>query len=194
VANGFYSGSVAGALVTIPSGAANYIWALASTVASNNVTVYYTITNLVATNTLQIAVGTNANICTTNLYTKLATDYAPYLSLAYVSSNLFSLVTIGNPGFTLTNSAAWATNQLTTNILAGGINFVASNSLDQIVWVPDAAKNFSLAYSASNLVGCISNWTTIGSIPYWKFTAANAFTNGGSPRDLRIKTVVKPNF
>ena len=102
-------------------------------------------------------------------------------------------MTLGNPGFSLTNSTspAWATNLITTNAIAGGLVFVASNSVDQLTWFPDVAKNFTVNYSSTSPVGLITNWTSIGGIPFWKFTVQNAAANYAVPSNLRATPSVK---
>ena len=156
--------------------------------------VYYTVTNLVATNSHQIAVGATSAASTTNLAASLATDYSTALAVSYTAATRISLVTLGNPGFTLTNSTAWATNLITTNAITGSLTFTASNSLDKITWFPDTAKNFTLPYNTNLAVSCKSNWTSIGADAYWQFTVANSSTNYAAPQGLSIKSSVKQGF
>lgn len=142
----------------------------------------------------QIAIGDSPSSSTTNLFTVLTNAYIGILSVSYTGPTNLFLATVGNPSLGSTNSGSWVTFTLTTNAIAGGVIFVASNSLDAATWFPDTAKNFTLSFSASNTITCYSNWNGLGSTNFYKFSARNAFANGASPFNLKVISSVKQGF
>jgi hypothetical protein len=58
------------------------------------------------------------------------------------------------------------------------LNFVASNSLDNVTWTADPARNFSLTLNGTSLASVLTNFNAMGGIGYEKFSIA--FPNGPS--------------
>lgn len=165
---------------------------------TNGLTGTYAVTNYVTTNSLQLLVTNSAAQMATNLFNALAADYNgvifPNLIVTMTSPTNVQLVTPFNPGLSVAVSGTWSTNSIVTNAIAGSVSFIASNSLDQVTWFSDSTKNFSVAYSSTTAVGCLSNWTSLGGIGWEKFTAQNASTNYAIPYGLQVKSAVKKGF
>lgn len=165
---------------------------------TNNLTGGYAVTNYVATNSLQLQVTNSAAYMATNLYNALSMDYDgspfPALIVTMPSSTTVQLVTPFNPGLSIAASGTWSTNSIVTNAIAGGINFVASNTLDQVTWFADTAKNFTVNYSGTSAAGCLSNWTGLGGLGWEQFTVQNSATNYAIPYGLQVKSGVKKGF
>lgn len=141
--------------------------------------------------TSQIAIGASTASSATNLALKILAQHPTDLTVDYSGAPLLSIATLGNPGFTFTNTPVWNTNVITTNAIAGALIVVASNSLDKTVWFPDTAKNFRLAYSGTSVVSCLSNWPSIGAVGHYRFAVNNHSTNYAIPQGLQIKSGVK---
>lgn len=184
--------SVSGDTVTIASGAGG-AWKIENVegLSTSTEAAYFTVTNQVDVNSHQLKLGDNAEDAANNLLKALQKDWYPASLAVSVSGSVVSLAALGNATFTLTNSETWATNNVVTNDIAGGLTFSASNSLDGMTWTADADKDFTVLYDSTNPVTVRSNWTGLGAVGYWKFTVGNASTNYAVPAGLQIKSAVK---
>jgi len=185
-------------LVTVNSNAVTIRFAVGDRVlvsdsggwGTNASTATYSVTNIVSTNTLQVASTNSAANAATNLYTKLSTDQTN-LIVTYANAVSLSLVTIGNPGFTLATTGIWSTNLITTNAIAGSVYFYASNSLDKVTWFRNAAQDFSLAYSTTANVSGITNFTSLPHYGYISYRIENAATNYSQAAGFILKAATK---
>lgn len=59
----------------------------------------------------------------------------------------------------------------------GTIYLLASNSVDNVTWFADPARNWSVAYSNTATVRAITNFTGLGHVPYEKYGIGNSGTN-----------------
>lgn len=194
--NAFYNVTFTNSTLTF-KGAPGDVWAVynsAGTADTTNALVsYYTVTNVVATNYLHLQTTNSAAAACTNLSAALLTYYSNYLVQAYSSSTLLALTNVGNYGLAWTNGPGAMTNSLSTNAINGFLLFTFSNSVNQTTWFPDATKNFTLAYSSTNLTGCLSNWSSFVP-PYLRCTVSNSWTNCAVPATFKVESWVKRGF
>jgi hypothetical protein len=160
-----------------------------------NSTVYLT-TNSVATNSHQVLVATNTASAATNLYTKILADYSGStptnsLILSYYATNGVQLVTPYDAAFTISTPAGWATNQVTINAIAGGLNFVASNSPNGSLWFADPSRNFSVAFNSTAAVTARTNFSSLPEYGYWTYGIENATTNYAYPSGWNLIIGIK---
>ncbi len=153
--------------------------------------VVYSVTNIVATNSMQIASTNTAAAAATNLYTRLAADLSTSLTVSYASATAIQLVTRLDPGLTVFASGIWSTNLLTTNAIAGGVIFSGSNSLDRVTWFRDSTKDFTVPYSTTTAVSFLTNWTGIGAVGWYGWAVQNAAANYAAPDRLLINIATK---
>lgn len=146
-----------------------------ATWATNLNTTYYSVTNAIAANTRQIATNATAAGSATNLYTKLATEYAGQLNVSVAAATV-SLSTVSNGILGFTASAGWATNNVVTNAIAGNITLVASNSIDGATWYPVTTNSITIAFSGTSAVSFATNYNGLA-YPYFKYTLQNPLTN-----------------
>ena len=158
---------------------------------TNVVGSYYTVTNIVSTNSMQLLTTNTAALAAVNLFTQLSNDFSGILTVTQPSATVVSLVTIGNPGLTVAESGSWATNAITTNAIAGGINFNASNSLDKVTWFSAPSRSFSLAFNNTSQVTLSTNFTDIFSAGWWKWSEENASTNYADAIGVKILSATK---
>lgn len=163
---------------------ATAIWA---SVASNYV---FTVTNNVATNGLQIAYGATPSIATTNLSTRIATDYPNIntgLIVSYVGPTNIQIVTPFGDPFTLSASSTYSTNLITTNQIGGIISLLCSNSFDKVTWYHYMPNDFSIAYNSNNVVNWVTNFGSLGSYGYFTYSVSNGAAAHANPQGFSFK-------
>lgn len=158
---------------------------------TNQATGFYAITNIVGTNSLQLLQTNDPGATATNLAVKLAADYSGVMTVTMPLTNTVQLVTIGNPGLTVTATGNWSTNLITTNAINGFLNFQASNSLDKATWVRSGTRDFTINYAGTTNVVWATNYTDLFAAGWWSWTVGNALTNYATANGVQILTAVK---
>lgn len=156
---------------------------------TNVLTATYSVTNVVATNAMQIQATNSIGQSATNLYFKLLADI-PGLIITMPGSNQVQLATMGGQSLSFSNNTAWATNMMTTNAIAGGLNFRGSNSVDSLTWFRDSARDFSLAFSGSNIVTWLTNFTGQSNVGFESYGIENAASNYSHAASFQFRTGV----
>jgi hypothetical protein len=101
------------------------------------------------------------------------------------------IVTILNPGLTVTQSGTWATNLITTNAINGFLNFQASNSLDKVTWVRQTARDFTVSFNGTTAVAYSTNYTDLFAAGWWAWSVGNSVTNYANAGGIQILSAVK---
>lgn len=153
---------------------------------TNQLIGFYTITNIVSTNSLQILQTNDIGATATNLFNKLSNDFSGVLTVTMPNTNQVQLVTLLNPGLTVTETGAWATNLITTNAINGFLNFQASNSLDKITWVRQTGRDFTVEYNGTTPVTFSTNFTDLFSAGWWSWAVGNSSTNYANANSIQI--------
>jgi hypothetical protein len=152
---------------------------------------YFTATNIVATNSMQLQTTNDVGWAATNIYIRLYADFSNSITFTQPSAGVVSLVTIGNPGLTVTESGVWATNLITTNALTGNVYFHASNSLDKVTWFRAASRDFVVPFNSTSQATAYTNFTDIFAAGWWAWSVENAATNYANANAIRILAAVK---
>jgi len=161
-----------------------------STYASTVNTTYYTVTNLVATNSLQVATGAASANAATNLFNKLSSDYSGQLVPAYTSATAFTLTVPTNGALVITPANTWATATVASNWITGSVTVNASNSVDGISWFSDTAKTIVAPFSGTSAVSYQTNFTSVV-YPFYKYAFSNPVTNYATANTFRLSVVSK---
>jgi len=185
--------TVAGAIVTLTSLASDYQISEsdAGGFITNNSVGFYTITNIVATNSLQLLTTSTPTLAAVNLFNQLSNDFSGSCVVSQPSATVVSLVTIGNPGLTVTETGAWATNAITTNAITGFVYFNGSNSLDKVTWFRATTRDFVLPLNGTSRVSIYTNFTDIFAAGWWSWSVENAATNYANAIGIQILAAVK---
>ena len=158
---------------------------------TNQLVGFYTITNIVATNSMQLLQTNAIGATATNLFNQLSNDYAGVLTVTMPNMNQVQLVTILNPGLTASATGTWSTNLITTNAISGFLNFQASNSLDTVTWTRQASRDFTVAYQGTTNVVFSTNYTDIFAAGWWSWSVGNSSTNYANANGIKILAAVK---
>ncbi len=158
---------------------------------TNTLTGFYTVTNIVATNSMQLQQTNNAGYTATNLFNRLTNDFAGTLTVSQTASNILTLVTVLNPGMAVAASGLWSTNVITTNNITGFLNFQASNSLDKITWVRQSARDFTAPYAGTTNVTFSTNYTDLFAAGWWSWAVGNSTTNYANAVGIQILSAIK---
>ena len=158
---------------------------------TNQLVGFYSITNILGTNSMQLQQTNAIGATATNLYNQLASDYAGVLAVTMPNTNQVQLVTILNPGLTTTATGTWSTNLITTNAISGFLNFQASNSLDTVTWTRQASRDFTVAYAGTTNVVFSTNYTDIFAAGWWAWSVGNSSTNYANANGIKILAAVK---
>ena len=161
---------------------------------TNSLVGIYSITKSIGTNAMQLLQTNAVGWSVTNLLVKLSTDFAGALLVTQPAANQVQLLTVLNPGLSISSSGLWATNLMTTNAINGYINFKGSNSLDQVTWFRDTTNDFSVAYSSTSKVSALMSFTSLGSVGYWAWSVENSSTNYAIPQPFSVISTVKKGF
>ena len=155
--------------------------------ASNYV---YTVTNTIATNLFHVATTNSPAAVATNLYTKLTADYGSTLLVTYLNPVSLQLQTPLGQALTVSRSAGWATNLVTTNTIVGSVTLRASNSIDRETWFSDPARDIVIAFNTTSAVSYFTNFTAVPA-PFLKYSFENPYTNYGVAGGIQIRTAMR---
>ena len=185
--------TVADTVITLSSLSTDYQIGASETnnILTNNLIGFYTVTNVVTTNSLQILQTNAIGATATNLFNKLSNDFSGTLTVTMPTTTQVQIVTILNPGLTVTQSGTWATNLITTNAINGFLNFQASNSLDKVTWVRQTARDFTVSFNGTTAVAYSTNYTDLFAAGWWAWSVGNSVTNYANAGGIQILSAVK---